>query len=289
MAARLKDRASSWFRSIVGLPRQQQQPRAARSVAITAQQETGVQAPPGLAYPPPTVAAPSRSLPQDVASAAMLQPPAPEPALEPAGTATLMQPSSTAPPMSMYASVIGQPAAPEASARPRRAGTIANQPYMVPETVPVGETDVHLQQMCRRSSLWTPLPHQGAQTGTVPLVSLENSVVVMGDYPKSVGETPAEQGETVRAICQFVILLFLTTAAVLVLCLLLFGSSFETRTRNRSSENPTSADESFRLEDFTVAPEIDVITLRGSTNGTTMAVWTFYKDVAETATGIHRR
>ncbi|XP_075543807.1 uncharacterized protein LOC142578294 [Dermacentor variabilis] len=280
MAASLKDRTSSWFRSIVGVPRQQQQPRAARSVAVAAQQETGVQAPPGLAYPLPTVAEPSRSLPQDVPSAAMFQPPAPEPALEP---------SSRAPPMSMYANVVGQPAAPEASTRPRHADTIANQPYMVPERVPVGETDVQLQQMCRRSSLWTPLPHQSVQTGTVPLMSLENSVMVLGDYLKSVGEAPAEQEETVRAICQFFVLLFLTTAAVFVLCLLLFGSSFETHTRNRSSENPTGADESFRLEDFPVAPEIDVITLRGSTNGTTMTVWALYNDVAETATGVHRR
>ncbi|XP_054930199.2 uncharacterized protein [Dermacentor andersoni] len=289
MAASLKDRASSWFRSIVGVPRQQQQPRAARSVAIAAQQETGVQAPPGLAYPPPTVAEPSRSLPQDAPNAAMLQPPTPEPALEHAGTATPIQPSSRTPPMSMYASVIGQPAAPEASTRPRHAGTIANQSYMVPERVPVGETAVHLQQTCRRSSLWTPLPQQSVQTGTVPLMSLENSVMVLDGYLKSVGEAPAEPGEAVRVICQFVVLLFLTTAAVFVLCLLLFGSSFETHTRNRSSEKPTGADESFRLEDFPVAPEIDVITLRGSTNGTTMTVWALYNDVAETATGMHRR
>ncbi|KAH6937101.1 hypothetical protein HPB50_025562 [Hyalomma asiaticum] len=269
----------SWFRSIVGLPRKQQPQRTSQSAAVATQrqQETGVQGLPGAACPP-TVVSPGL-LPRDCPNAAPLQAPSPGPALEPADSVAA-PPTSMAPPLPHCQRV------PEASTRPQYTGVVTSQPRTAPVPVALGQTVVTTQQRCFRSSLWIPPVPQTVQAGAVPLLSADNTLVVVdGDFLKSGDEGPAENDGDVTGFCQAVIFGVLTVAAVFILCLVLYQLSSESTTTSKTSESPSGEDDSVRFEGLPAVLKRGAITRRGATDGVT-TVPGLYDDVSDTSPGI---
>ncbi|KAH7969561.1 hypothetical protein HPB52_019432 [Rhipicephalus sanguineus] len=236
MAAGFLTRRPSWFRSIVGLPRQHSQALPGSiAVAVRPQQEAGVQAPPASLYPLPMV--PPRLLPLDSPNAAPPQIPAPGP--EPVTTSTM-----PAPHLDTAASFLReQPRVPQAFFSPHDAGAVTNQPSPVPLGQAIAPA---LRRSFRCSSLWEPAEPRMVHG---PLMPAENTWLVVNDnFLKCGDDGPQEQGGDAPAFCQFFIFLFLTAATVLIMCLLLFESSFKTPTSEDTSESTTGGYASFRLE-----------------------------------------